>query len=114
MDRTILGPREFTTDEVREQVVNHVHVMVRYWAGLDGSNVPSESTVEERLDGLAFSILAMLDGSNLTLPRFIVAPDPHPSDRQFHVDNNECWYPENVADVRGDISGSLHEKFARP
>jgi hypothetical protein len=33
-------PRAYTEDEVRQEFLGHVRMMARYWAGLDGSNVP--------------------------------------------------------------------------
>lgn len=101
----------YTAEELREQVLDHIRGSVHYWATLDGKDAPQ--TVADRLGGLAFSILTMLDGCT-SLPGFIVAPLPHESDKDYHLDNKEKYYPENhhVENlIRGDIGGCLHELF---
>lgn len=103
--------REMTTDEVREQFLLHVCNMVRYWRDVDGGVEPK--TVEERLSGLAFSILSAIDGSAMALPGFILAPSPHDEDRQFAIDEKlDTYYPQSP-EVSTDIAGSLHELFHR-
>jgi len=96
---------EYTEDEVRELFLGHIRTMSAYW-----SELPNMTT-KEKLDGLAFSFLSTLDGGT-GLPGFIVAPYPHESDKDFHIDNQEKYFPENHdSDVRCDISGCLHELF---
>lgn len=55
-----------SAEEIRRQVVEHVSRMVDYWAGLPGLSVA------DRCDGVAFSLLTMLDGA-ASLPRFDLA-----------------------------------------
>jgi hypothetical protein len=99
--------KEYTEEEVREQLLKHVHSLISYW-----ENEERRPEVRDKLSGLAFSILTMLDGCSIDLPRFIVAPDPHPRDKDYHKDNDENWYAENCeSDVCCDISGCLHELF---
>lgn len=99
-------PLEYTDDEIREKFLSHIKKMCVYWERMN--DIPSK----EKLDGLAFSFLTMLDGCTMDLPGFIVAPDPHPSDKDYHKDNNERYYPDNHGViVKGDISGCLHELF---
>jgi len=96
---------EYTTDEVREKVLDHIRTMSKYWSRVENQ------TVEEKLDGLAFSILTMLDGCT-DLPGFIVAPYPHETDKDSRIENNKKYFPENHDSiVRCDISGFLHELF---
>lgn len=98
--------REYTEDEVRNQFLDHVKVMVDYW-----ENNVGHKTTKERLEGLAFSILVAIDGGS-GLPSFILAPRPHEDDKQYNVDNEENYYPENHnSDVKCDIAGGLHENF---
>ena len=107
-------PREFTEDEVLERLLKQVWVNIDYWAGRYDEEVAAYSC-RKKLEGLAFSLLAMLDGSNIDLPKFVVAPDPHPEDKSYLRDiEGENWYPENYnADVKCDLGGSLHELFHR-
>jgi hypothetical protein len=95
-------PRELTGDEVREEFLSHVRAMVRYWATQpEGEGC---RTVQDRCEGVAFSILCALDGCAGELPAFTVTPAPHPSDQAYHQKQGENWYPS-----AGDIAGGLHE-----
>ena len=98
--------REFTESEIRDKFLAHVWQTINYWDALPNR------TNRNKMEGLAFSILSSLDGSSAALPKFIVAPDPHPDDREFLRGEDENWYPENhAAPVKCDISGCLHELF---
>lgn len=101
-------PRQWTEKEIREKFLRQVAGMSEYWAKLqpvDGT----PKTVQERLDGLAFSILAMLDGCNIGIPGFIVAPAPHDDDKEYCINEGENWFPQQ-ADLC-DIGGGLHELY---
>lgn len=111
-----VGPRPLTVDEVRDRFIRHVRGLIDYWENLPGK------TTRERMDGVVFSILVSLDGESAGLPKFIVAPDPHPSDKEFCKENGIDWWrtegnkgmglywPQNCdLDVKADISGCLHE-----
>ena len=95
--------REYTTEEIREQFINHVRDLIDYWDKTD------RETSKEKLEGLAFSLLATIDGSSVDLPAFILATAPHECDKQYHINNNENYYPENQSD--SNIAGFLHELF---
>lgn len=97
--------KEKSEDEVREEFLNHIRGLVEYWDGVE------KDTTKEKLEGLAFSILSTLDG-NTSLPSFIVAPLPHEDDKEYSIDNDEDYYPENNnSNIKCDISGCLHEIF---
>lgn len=98
--------KEKSTEEVREEFLNHIRCLVNEWA-----SVENKST-KEKLNGLAFSILAMLDGESADLPSFIVAPLPHEDDKQFSIKHGEDYYPENHnSNINCDIAGILHDLF---
>lgn len=99
-----MASRAYTEEEIRDQFLRHVRTLSRYWAGLDGSNVEEDRSTEDRLDGLAFSILAAIDGSSTWLPGFKLIPNPHPDDKAYHKERDENYYPDDV-----DIAGGLHE-----
>lgn len=99
---------ELTEDEVRQRFLEHVWGMVDYW-----ERETRATTMRERLEGLAFTLLSTLDGCAMDLPAFIVAPCPHPDDKAFNQGEGDDWWPENhEADVQCDISGGLHELFS--
>lgn len=98
------SPRAYTQEEIKEQFLKHIAGLVDYW-----ENVPRDTT-REKLSGLAFSILSVLDGCAMSFPKFVVASDPCPTDKEFHQDRGKNWYP-NILDEICDISGNLHEEF---
>ena len=66
---------------------------------------------KERVDTMVFSILTMIDGEG-PLPGFILAPDPHPEDKEYHQKIGQAYYPENHnLNVNCDISGDLHGQW---
>jgi len=97
--------REKTVEEVREEFLEHIRGLVNYWDGVENY------TTKDKLQGLAFSILTTLDGCT-DLPSFIVAPLPHKDDKQYKIEEDENYYPENHnIDVKCDIAGDLHELY---
>lgn len=102
-------PREYTKEEVTERFLNHIRTMVNYW-----DRQPDKSS-EEKLEGLAFSILVMLDGCSLGFPGFIVAPLPCEEDKDFCINEEKInYFPQNheIEDkINCDIAGGLHNLF---
>ena len=94
--------REYTKEEITEQFISYVRELINRW------DSKKNKTSKEKLNGFAFSLLSTIDGTHLELPPFILAPNPHKEDKQFHIDNGKKYYPEN-RNVKYDISGSLHE-----
>ena len=93
---------------VQDTPENRERLGEKYWDKVDGKDAPK--TQKDRLEGLAFSMLVILDGGAMDLPGFIVAPDPHPSDKEYHISEGSNYFPENhKLDVKGDIAGCLHE-----
>lgn len=75
-------------EELQKQFIDQVAVMVKYWVGLGYS-------AEETADGVAFSIMNILDGNSGTPPYAM-----YPIDEHGNVDT-DC-----------DIAGYLHELYA--
>jgi|SRR5579875_117459 len=94
---------QYSRAEVREKFRSGIRGIVDYWAMLPGK------TDHERCEGVAFSILAAIDGCSAALPRFLLVPAPHPDDKRFCEQRGENWYPEPPAIAVCDISGRLHE-----
>jgi hypothetical protein len=95
--------REYTKDEVREMFLSNLKGIVNYWAKLP------DKTPKEKLEGLAFTILAEIDGSSSTIPTFILAPLPNEADKEYYIDKGKNYYPENHnSNVKCDIAGNLH------
>jgi len=98
-------PREYTKAEVRQKFLELVWSYINYWYHLP------DKTCLDRMEGLAFGMLVILDGGT-PLSGFIVAPSPHAEDKQYLKDQGENWFPENhESTINCDIAGSLHELF---
>ena len=96
-----MTPRAKTPDELRDELLEHMHQLARYWA-----SVPEAKTLLERIEGALFSTLSMLDGCSINITSFDLVARPHPEDKQFHIDRGENWIEEGTA-----ISCSLHEHW---
>ena len=105
---------ELSEEQMLEALMARIGGIVEYW---NRTSEPDSAGWSQRyrLGGVAFSILALLDGANIGVPAFIVAPRPHPDDQAYHAEQGEDWWPDNsaVADsVKGDLAGGLHEAWA--
>lgn len=99
--------REKTVEEVRCEFVDKVGDLVDYWSYQEGMSD------KDKVEGVAFSILTMLDGCSLDMPGFIVAPLPHEDDKEYDIENGENYYPQNHnSNVKCDIAGVLHYTFS--
>ena len=95
-------PREMTVDEVREKFLSQAWALVEYWN-------QQPQTKRDCLVGLLHSIFVILDGESV-IPGFLVAPRPHPDDKEYNRLNGHNWYPDNSeTNVLCDIAGSLHD-----
>jgi hypothetical protein len=92
--------RALTADEAKDKFLTRVSGYVDYWATLPGK------TQRERLEGLAFSLMAILDGGASDLPGFTVKPRPHESDKEYYTERGENYFSKTT-----DIAGSLHESI---
>ena len=98
--------REMTRAEVQDEFLNCIRLLAVYWSTME--NVRGLAT-EDVIDGIVFSILAILDGEHGTLPAFRVIPNPHPNDKAFAKGLHENWFPAPSIDY--DIAGDLHERW---
>ena len=92
--------QELTKEQVRERFLKHISALVDDWHNQNQSTIA-------RMEGLAFSILVLLDGESADLPAFTVSPCPHETDMAYAKERGEDWYPQEGM----DISGGLHEKW---
>lgn len=101
-------PREYTLAEVRQQFLDTVRQLARYWG--DEKTVTDHSPLR-RCEGVAFGILVLLDGMNGGMPGFALVPTFHPDDPKHHKENGENWYPtqEVTCDIREGVM--MHDEF---
>lgn len=101
------APHELSVNETRRLFLQHI------WKLIESSDRTQTSlSPRENLERLAFNILTALDGEAVGLPAWILAPLPHPDDREYHLNHDQNWYAENSSDtVKCNIAGELHELF---
>lgn len=90
-----------TAKECEVEFIEHVRLMVRWWL-----NESRAQTHKEKLEGLAHSILAAIDGSAASLPAFKLIPSPHPSDKDYNAKQGDDWWPEG-RDIAGRLAWRL-------
>lgn len=96
--------RALTPEELRNNVLDHVRLMVEYWASLPGLDAHS------RCDGVAFSILTMIDGSADQPPMALVALSSDEY-KQHSVEKGENWVEHGTV-INDDVM--LHEEYNAP
>ncbi len=78
--------RAYTAEETRAHFLDNVKNLACYWASL-----PNKSP-QERCDGVAFSLLCLLDGVHMGFPAVDLLMSPHPDDQKFHEEEDSDWY----------------------
>jgi hypothetical protein len=101
-------PRAYTAEEVRDMLLSHVRAVAQYWANLPESDPATgkSHTIADRCEGVAFSILSMLDGCSMGLPAITLKLDPHEDDQAFLQSEGENWFEPGM-----ELSFMLHEHF---
>jgi hypothetical protein len=94
--------RAHTKEEARDMVLGHVRDMARYWSSVPGK------TPRERCDGLAFSMLVMIDGHSSNLPAMDLVLRPHEDDKPHHIANGENYFEPGMA-INDDVL--LHDLY---
>ena len=92
-----------TAEEARKDFLTYLAGLAKYWATLP------DKTPLERCNGLAFSVLTIIDGDTFMPPMDLVLR-PHPDDEQFNRDDGDDWYEDGQ--VINDC-GALHEIWHR-
>lgn len=97
------SPRPYTKKEVKEMLLKQIHVRCEYWA-----KESRTTNTLEKLQGLAFSILVLLDGDSLELPKMDLVLRPHPSDKEFCEKEWRNWFKDGMI-INAD--SLLHDDF---
>ena len=94
--------RAKTKIEARDEFMHSLAGMAYYWGTL------SERSALDKCNGLAFSILAMFDGSNIELPAMNISLSPHPDDKEYLRSQGDNWFePDQI--INDDVT--LHEMW---
>jgi hypothetical protein len=95
--------RAFTKEEVRQEFLNHIKGLGKYWLRVQKQeNYDTKRTIE----GFLFSVYGLFDGINGSMPAFDIVVKPHPDDKQFKIDEEENYYEDGMC-INDDCH--LHE-----
>jgi hypothetical protein len=83
-------PEAKTVEQVRAEFMNQIRGAAEYWS------LPQELSAKERCDGLAFSILVIIDGGTLPLPGMDLVLRPHSEDKAYCQGRGEDWYEDGM------------------
>ena len=84
--QVVADERAYTAEEVRKIFLDQVRHLVSYW-----ERESREPTAKGKLEGLAFSIMNIFDGTS-GLPAFDIVCAPHPDDKQYHIDEGSKYF----------------------
>lgn len=100
-------PRTYTMEEMRAQFLEQVWVYIDYWANQEGHDKRGA------LEGLAFSMLVILDGESAYLPGFMLLPAVGMGDPVYTGPDGNYFPAVMTNDILSelDIAGSLHDTF---
>lgn len=107
-----LESREKTLAEIRADFLDTLRMDVHHWYTLHPSrNETGKPDALWRLEGLAFTILSLIDGCAGDMPGFALVPTAHPDDEAYHKAQGDDYYPyfEPEGDIREDRM--LHEDW---
>jgi len=79
-------PKPYTPEEARKMFLDQLRSTKEYWLKVSGQ------TEGERMDGLIFSILVMLDGGTIGMPAMDIRLCPHKNDKAYHISKGEQWF----------------------
>lgn len=80
----------YSEKEVRDMFLKKIKSITNCW-----SNYEAKSN-KERCEGVAFSILALIDGCSVGFPAINMLLAPHPDDKQYFIDNDEDYFEEGM------------------
>ena len=93
----------YTEQEMREMFLKNIRDIAKYW-----DNVERETTLE-KIHGAMFSMLNIIDGNAGATPcSFDIVARPHPSDKEYLIDNDEQWVEDGMV-INSDCH--LHEFY---
>ena len=98
-------PRPYTQEEARCLFLEAVKGCVHYWSKI------ARGSEAEKLDGLAFSILNLIDGSSGQYPASLdLVVRVHPDDAEYHRENGDNWHEDGMVLNEG---AHLHDQYYR-
>jgi len=97
-------PRAYTVEEERAAFLDAVRSLAAYWSTQHASHTP-----QRMCDGLAFSILTLIDGLSGESPGMNLAIAVHPDDEAYCKARGENWHQNGL--VINDTGDYLHDDY---
>lgn len=95
--------RAYTEEELRGIFIDGFKHLADYWA----RECPNDSA--RACEGLAFSMLVMIDGCSSAFPCSVdLVMRPHPDDKAFLIEEGENWVGDGMV-INSDVA--LHDEF---
>lgn len=95
-------PRAFTPAEARVLFLENIERIVQHWA-----NDKRTKTALDKCDGVAYSILTLIDGDHGSFPAMDLRMSPNPTDKDDCIKHGENWYePGQIIN-----NCALHEEY---
>jgi len=98
-------PRAYTEEEARQLFLEQVYEIKEFW-----ENESRQPKLKDKMEGCVFSILALIDGSNIGIPAMTLAMNPHPEDKAYHQEQGENWFEEGQ-EITGNVE--LHDEWQK-
>ena len=86
--------KELTKEEVQEKIFAYLDNMIDFWI-----TEKTHPSVREKMEGLIFSVLVMIDGESAMLPPYKLEPS-------ISLPDGEEWIDSGI-----DIAGGLHDSW---
>ena len=77
-------------EDVREELLDQIRAYIGFWINT------KDQTEEQKLVGLAFSILNIFDGTSACLPAMDIVLRPHEDDKEYNKENGDDWYEDGM------------------
>lgn len=102
-------PRAYTAEEAREKFLEAVRAAVHFWVHAKLNPDPERSEIQHRCDGVAFSILNVIDGTTGGMPCLDLVLRPHEDDKAYCEGEGENWFEDGQ--VINDDDDYLHDHY---
>lgn len=79
-------PRAYTAEETRDKFLKTLASIAEYWGGL------KDQSPMDAVNGVVFSMLALIDGSNMGFPGLRLYPETADEDEAYHRGLGENYY----------------------
>lgn len=95
--------------ELRSDFIKYVRSLIEYWTPKDANENISIDFVKNQLEGLAHSILSLIDGETYNMPAYQLIPICSKDDNLFRLSEGEKQIPNDI-DIAGALNDTLFSK----